>query len=184
VSDLIAEWHSHNPKSLSDYTPGSNHRAWWLCAVCEHSWQASIHNRTRGSGCPNCYATSRYGASGSNWKGHEGLTGSQWNKIKKHANRENGRIIPFEISIEYAWKLFLQQDCKCALTGVSIILQADSKHRSCTASLDRIDSSEGYVVGNVQWVHKVIQQMKWDQKEKDFIQWCKLVTEHKEKTNG
>ena len=33
---------------------GSKHRAWWSCAACGHQWQAAVHNRARGSGCPVC----------------------------------------------------------------------------------------------------------------------------------
>ena len=44
-----------------------------------------------------------------------------------------------------------------------------------TASLDRIDSSKGYIKGNVQWVHKEFNKMKLDLLDKEFIDICKLV---------
>lgn len=47
-----------------------------------------------------------------------------------------------------------------------------------TASLDRIDSNEGYIVGNVQWVHLVLNRMKSNLKETQFIEWCNLVVKH------
>lgn len=31
-----------------------------------------------------------------------------------------------------------------------------------TASLDRIDSSKGYTIDNVWWIHKQLNWMKWD----------------------
>jgi len=44
-----------------------------------------------------------------------------------------------------------------------------------TASLDRIDSSKGYVKGNLQWVHKDINMMKNHYNQKYFIEICKKV---------
>ena len=43
-------------------------------------------------------------------------------------------------------------------------------------SLDRIDSNNGYVEGNVQWVHKDVNMMKKDYNQEYFINICKLIT--------
>jgi hypothetical protein len=45
-----------------------------------------------------------------------------------------------------------------------------------TASLDRIDSSKGYTLGNIQWVHKWVNLMKQDMTDQEFIEWCKTIT--------
>ena len=52
--ELAAEWHPTRNRELNpaDVSPGSKHRAWWCCAACGHRWQAAVHNRARGSGCP------------------------------------------------------------------------------------------------------------------------------------
>ena len=44
-----------------------------------------------------------------------------------------------------------------------------------TASLDRIDSTKGYFIENVQWVHKYVNIMKWHTANQEFIEWCKLI---------
>ena len=44
------------------------------------------------------------------------------------------------------------------------------------ASLDRIDSSKGYVKDNIQWVHKDVQIMKNKFSEDYFKQICCLVS--------
>jgi len=49
---------------------------------------------------------------------------------------------------------------------------------SGNASLDRIDSSIGYVNDNVQWVHKDINMMKRIYTQEYFIYLCKLVSEN------
>ena len=47
-----------------------------------------------------------------------------------------------------------------------------------TASLDRIDSSKGYIEGNVQWVHKRVNLMKGNMSTENFIEWCNLVVKN------
>lgn len=42
-------------------------------------------------------------------------------------------------------------------------------------SIDRIDSSVGYVEGNMQWVHKDVNRMKQEFSESYFIETCRLV---------
>jgi len=44
-----------------------------------------------------------------------------------------------------------------------------------TASLDRIDSSKGYIEGNVQWVHRKINMMKQSYTQEEFIELCQAV---------
>jgi hypothetical protein len=46
-----------------------------------------------------------------------------------------------------------------------------------TASLDRIDSSKGYIEGNVQWIHKHINKMKNNFNESYFIEICKKISQ-------
>jgi hypothetical protein len=80
--------------------------------------------------------------------------------------------------MKYAWKRFLQQDRKCALTGLPLTINysrlTGDPH---TASLDRIDSSKGYVRGNIQWIHKDVNMMKRIYDQGYFIEMCRLVAE-------
>lgn len=47
-----------------------------------------------------------------------------------------------------------------------------------TVSLDRIDSNIGYIEGNVQWIHKALNNTKNTMPNDEFINWCKLVAEN------
>lgn len=38
---------------------GSSYRCRWRCPDCQHTWEAPVIARTRGSGCPRCATTSR-----------------------------------------------------------------------------------------------------------------------------
>ena len=66
------------------------------------------------------------------------------------------------------------QNKKCAITGTDIYFSTKISGNG-SASLDRIDSKAGYIIGNVQWVHKDINWMKADFGETEFIEWCKKV---------
>lgn len=101
-----------------------------------------------------------------------------WGCIKSCADV---RGLDFKISLRYAWALFKKQDSKCALSGKNINLKHGYKNSNVnwadiTASLDRIDSTKGYVQGNVQWVHKVVNRMKGDLPENIFIDYCASIT--------
>ena len=56
--------------------------------------------------------------------------------------------------------------------------QSKNSIRDGTASLDRIDSSRGYVIDNIQWVHKDINWLKNDWSQKEFIELCSRVANH------
>lgn len=119
------------------------------------------------------------GKHAANWHGYEEIGQTYWGAIQRCAKN---RRINFDISIEYAWDLFLQQNRKCVFTKIELIFSARSSryYRDMTASLDRKDSKQGYVEGNVQWVHKVLNHMKWSLNNEDFIKWCQLVVNNQE----
>lgn len=86
------------------------------------------------------------------------------------SNAKN-RGMSFEINSEHLWDLFQNQKGLCALSGLPLMLQSGSQ----TASLDRIDSSVGYIKGNLQWLHKDVNVMKWDFTEEYFKMICSLI---------
>ena len=42
-------------------------------------------------------------------------------------------------------------------------------------SIDRIDSSVGYVKGNMQFVCRIINIMKTNLSSSDFLEWCNII---------
>jgi len=119
----------------------------------------------------------RLGKDCPSYKGYGEIFGELWVRAKTSAKK---RDLEFNITIEYAWELFLKQDRKCALSGREIqfgIPRAENRHsfRDNTASLDRIDSSKGYIEGNVQWVDKWVNLMKLNHDEIVFIEYCKDI---------
>lgn len=151
-----------------------NRAARWICkCVCGNKISARTDTLKQGKkkscGCQKS-RPSNSGNKNYKWSGYEEISGAIWNSIKDSATSRN---LEFSISIEQAWQLFIKQGKRCAITSVDIFFGKNSKR---TASLDRIDSSLGYTIDNVQWVHKEINRMKWNMNQKDFINWCKLVS--------
>jgi len=107
----------------------------------------------------------------------------------KNSRKKKGIYFSEEITIEYLWDLFLKQDKKCAISNLDIILlknysnykQRKNKSNNDsdqTASIDRIDNSKGYEIGNVQWVHKDVNFMRGGMTINDFIYFCNNISEN------
>lgn len=187
---LADQWHPRNLIKFEALTRGSHRKIWWLCTDCTHEWEAKITNRVhRNSGCPNCRKLRVRGQNNPSWLGHGEISGLQWNTIKTEAtlkrrarNSKTAKELPFEITIEYVWELFVRQDRRCIITGKLLTMDGkkDGK-RVGNASMDRIDLTKGYVKENVQWVYRNIQQMKRNMTTATFIQLCEDVVIHQTK---
>lgn len=135
------------------------------------------HKANCSGGCRSCVLkkASPVGNASRMWKGVGEMSMAYVHNLKGAANRRN---IPFEISPEYMWQLFLNQNRTCKLSGTELSFRPSTNERTGTASLDRIDRRFGYVEGNVQWVHKVINEMKWAKTDEEFVNWCEIVAKH------
>jgi hypothetical protein len=144
-----------------------------LCGVEKEILESNLKNgHTNSCGCSN----RRKGKNNPKYKGCEDLSLRTFNVIKYNAKRRN---LEFTITIEYIWKLFIEQNKKCKLTQKDIYLYASVRDlENQTASLDRIDNSMGYIKGNVQWVHKDVNMMKRTYDQDYFIELCKLIAEN------
>lgn len=177
IEALEAEWHEKNVKPFNAYGRTSHVKAWWRCSACRHEWQSTKSNRTsKGSGCPECRKKKVRGSNNAKWNGYGEISGSQWHYIQRGVNA------PFEITIEYAWELFLVQERKCVLSGNELTMwgKVNGEH-SGTASLDLIDSSNGYVEDNVRWIDKRLQHMKRNLPNSEFINLCEEVASYQSK---
>lgn len=138
----------------------------WLCR-CECGKETILYGNSlthnRSTQCHKC----------ASWKGCGEVSGYYWTQLKNGAKKRN---IKFDIQIEEAWDLFLQQDKKCALSGLDLIFAPSHRKMSTqTASLDRIDSSLGYTSDNIQWVHKEINSLKGSLAEDRLVELCELI---------
>lgn len=96
-------------------------------------------------------------------------------KLRGGAKKRNLEV---KITIDDIWDVHLRQDKKCAISGVPVSFPTSNKEYisySAVASVDRIDSSKGYTIENIQIVHKQINIMKQSMSDRDFINWCRII---------
>lgn len=161
----------HNKKS-------KQRSAWWLCR-CDCGNEKIVRSTellrgdTKSCGCGRKFQNSH------NYKGVGKLAKSKFSHIKYGAIK---RDIEFSITIEYAWDLFERQNGKCFYTNQDLEIKTRNSG-GMTASLDRIDSSKGYVEGNVIWVHKDINIMKNVFSHEYFLNLCRLIIENTDTSN-
>lgn len=148
-----------------------NEIIWSLRCKCGRHYKSTTQNlrslNTRSCGCI------REGKQSLNYRGFNDITGDFWSSIRRNAITRN---LTFDITIEDAWNKFIKQNGLCALTRWIITLSSKSRRiEKQTASLDRINSLEGYHVDNIQWVHTHINKMKQEFSQDYFLKLCKAV---------
>lgn len=143
--------------------------------------------------CPSCNAEQSYGrldhyksAVRGNWKCKKCSNYAANNKGKYHdipvtwfsMKQKSGmsRGYSWTITIEDVWNLYEQQGKVCALSGRSI--KWSDRGLTATVSIDRIDSSEGYILENVQLVHKDVNFMKQQFDQEYFLDTCRQIAEY------
>jgi hypothetical protein len=70
--------------------------------------------------------------------------------------------------------------------GIKLTLNSYGKIKKdpiTSASLDRIDSSKGYIKGNIQWVSRAVNYMKNDMSENDLLRIFDLIVENRKGSN-
>lgn len=153
----------------------------WLCR-CDCGTETLVfgtHLRRGNTTSCGCDRT-RHGPRHVQWTGHGEISGDYFSQVKRAAKGGKGRrsAVVFDVTIEYLWDLFIAQNRRGALTDLPLVFRQRSHDEPQTASLDRIDSSKGYVEGNVQWVHKDVNMMKGIFDQDYFIQMCGRITQN------
>jgi hypothetical protein len=92
--------------------------------------------------------------------------------IKSASYRNKFEVL---LTLDDLKNIWSEQEGRCAYTKLPLLATANQFN---TVSLDRIDSSKGYVAGNVQLVCAAINKMKQDYTEELFILLSLLVTQN------
>ena len=80
-------------------------------------------------------------------------------------------------------RILKEQDGKCALSGETLTCILNVGNKTATnASLDRKNPDAGYHPDNVQLVCAVLNSFRNNVPLPDFVDWCKKVADHAQKT--
>lgn len=161
---------SEAPKRKNDPSP------YWNCQ-CECGKTSVVRTQNLNKGITKSCGEliHRTGENHFRWTGCGEMSGRYVCDLKKHAKQ---RGLKFTVTKKFLWNQFIKQSRCCALTGRPLIFCSGTKKYDTTASLDRIDSSKGYIKGNIQWVHKDINWFKRDYIQSEFIKMCKEVANY------
>ncbi len=147
-------------------------RYFWICEckcgniVCKNS-KYLLSQDTNSCGCLR-------------HKGTKDVPQRLFNRIKHGAKIRN---LVFTITINDIQNLLEKQNYRCALSNIPIkcgwyVNKKNINFIPTTASLDRIDSKQGYTMDNIQWIHKDINKMKTNLDQKYFITLCSAISKH------
>lgn len=112
---------------------------------------------------------------------HSGNRSDLYTKFKYHFRSVKKRFKDVEITIEDLEDVWEKQNGFCEFSGVKLTLSSYSKIEKnpiYSASLDRIDSSKGYIIGNIRWVSRSINYMKNNMSDEMVWELCKLIKEN------
>jgi hypothetical protein len=133
------------------------------CKACISQKQATYHKRTWGP------ARLQHSA----FKRTKSLRSFLIYLRAKAVQRRGGDVISVD-ALELLWHT---QQGKCALTGWDMTMELGRGVVPTNCSLDRVDSSGGYEVGNVQLVCRAANVAKSDLSLNDFVLLCRSVME-------
>lgn len=158
----------------------SKHTLWVV--VCDCGTKKSVcglslrKGATKSCGClrkdMGAWNKGIVGSASHSFHGHGEVPLSWFNETKTKAI---SRGKSWSLTIDFLNDLYVRQEKKCAISKQEIVMPSYAIQYSNVASLDRIDSKQGYEVGNVQWVDRRVNFMKQQQSQEDFIAMCKVV---------
>ena len=145
---------------LVDGSPKYN--SW--CKACISAKQSSYHKRTWGEDKLKYTAFKRTKSVRSYL---------QYLRAKAVQRRKTAEIISLD-ALELLWQM---QNGVCALTGWPMTMELANGVVPTNCSIDRIDSAQGYVVGNVQLVCRAANVAKNNLSADEFVKLCTAVVE-------
>ena len=116
-----------------------------------------------------------------NPKNFKGVVKSdKYTGLREHLRRAKYRNHTVTITLDDLLEQWAIQDGKCPYTGVNLIhpIRLKDEGYLYLASLDRIDSSLGYIPGNIQFISTTANFAKNKMSHKDMLLFCQLISEN------
>tara|TARA_R110001599_G_scaffold14738_1_gene63440 strand:+ start:787 stop:1329 length:543 start_codon:yes stop_codon:yes gene_type:complete len=114
-----------------------------------------------------------------NFKGKTGKR-DEFTGLREHFHRVKKRDKVYDITLDDLLVQWNEQDGICPYTGIKLIHPKDAGSEILynKASLDRIDSSKGYIKCNIQFISASANLAKSTMTDEEMINFCKLISEH------
>lgn len=162
---LLTQYHGKNKWGQKVFT--------YMCQRCDKEYgPTSINSILRDTPTICCRPGRKYGRAFSGYKT------IPRDKVVRLFRSANSRGIEFDLEAKHLHDQWISQGGVCHYTGIELLPDFSN------ASVDRTNPEKGYVRGNIKWVHKHVNTMKWDLQEDIFIELCSLVvSREKEKRN-
>ena len=112
---------------------------------------------------------------------HSNNRTDNYTKFKYHYRNIKKRNKTLDVTIEDLKEQWDKQNGICVFTGVQLVLSTYTKiikDPIYTASLDRIDSSKGYVKGNIRWISRSMNWVKNEMNDDYVINLCNIITDY------
>jgi hypothetical protein len=182
IGSQVGNWEVISEKYKQDGICWNNCKC--ICGKEQRVKTWNLNNsKSKGCGCTNVKGQFKAKCVGD-------LSASYYTSFK-YNRKSKGIEFSDDLNMGHLWYLYEQQGGRCAISGIPISLNPQwsqqNKGRPTkivqTASIDRIDNSKGYVVGNIQWVHKDINYMRGGLSIMEFIIFCRQVVKHNANVN-
>lgn len=113
---------------------------------------------------------------GNNVKPYSNNKKDKFTGLREHFRRIKKRHHNYDVNLDdllYQWNT---QSGICVYSGVKLIHPNQGGNNLNTSSLDRIDSSLGYVKGNIQFISMACNYAKNSMTHEEMISFCMLIT--------
>jgi len=154
------------------------------CSFCSNQFVAKNHHHNI---CSN-KECKRIGHLLSTYKSMSGNWGKYLKSLcRKREDEKRSKLF----TVDELMQVLIKQDYKCALSGTQLSCKMEldpnfvgkgKRHLWPTnVSIDRINSTKGYTIDNVQLVCVVLNVAKSNLPQNDYIEWCNKVAEYNKK---
>ncbi len=117
---------------------------------------------------------------------HSGNRNDEYTKFRYHFRNISSRNKEVSITVQDLKEVWDNQKGICPYLGIKLYLNSYSKIKKdpiTSASLDRIDSSKGYIKGNIQWISRSMNYLKNDMSDQKVLEIIELIYKQKKGSN-
>ena len=115
-----------------------------------------------------------------NISNHSNNNRDEYTGFRDFLRRIKRREHEYNVDLKYLKEVWDKSNV-CVYSGVILVLPTHLKNNNplITASIDRIDSTKGYVKGNIQYISITSNHAKNSMSHEQMLEFCRLITENK-----